>query len=254
MPGIRSLICIAALTAIAVPTVADVAEPALRVEAVNDLGTGVFEVPLSAMTYDPAMHWYTYQGAGIDIETTQGTKVAELSEVSITLVDENQFSPRIVLNYNVQAGPSETLFTVTPGQVSFPTISAGLAEAVMSWTFVAADNPESGDSHIKMQGAPQGEDIYRAWYNTGTQFGNSATLLEAEGTPPPPLTITLSDTIPSYGTMPLGVGVDSIASETSFTLTPLDDAQVQTAFGVIPEPATLALLAVGTLVLMGRRR
>jgi hypothetical protein len=52
---------------------------------------------------------------------------------------------------------------------------------------------------------------------------------------------------------PLGVGATSMSSQLKFTLSANDDANGTTNFEIIPEPATLSLLALGALAMIRRR-
>ena len=54
-------------------------------------------------------------------------------------------------------------------------------------------------------------------------------------------------------TLPSGAVNNSIAIQHAFTLTPGDSATLSSYFIVVPEPASLLLLAVGALVLPRRR-
>jgi hypothetical protein len=236
----------------ATSAVANVDEPTFRLEATNASGTAVFQRSLSQFTYDPVL------GYSLDVwsplNLMNGSKyVARLNGLHVYITDDPALYASIYTVFTVDAGDTDTTFTITPGVASFSPIPQPFAAASMSWGFTVTDSVVSGDSHVLMQGVPSGEDIYKTWYNGSTRFGNSATAVEAWG--PQGAVKTLCDNVPAMGFASLPVAVSEINVQTAFTLTRMDTADVNTTLVLdVPEPGALAFVALGIGALVWRRR
>ena len=242
----------AGLLLVAAPlAVADVADPAFYIEASNDSGTAVYQVPLAGFTYNPVSGEYALdQWAPINL-TDGADYVARLSSLHLYMVDDPGKHARIIMNFGVEAGESVTTFTVTPGSVALlSTIPQEYSAAKMSWAFTLADKPGT-DAYAALTGVPAGDDIYGALYNGTESFGNSVSFLEADGDG---AVNTAWDNIPSVGYEDLPAAVSGISVATAFTLTPLDTADIQSTFVLdLPEPASVMLLVLGVAALRRRR-
>jgi hypothetical protein len=235
----------------ATSAVANVDEPAFRLTAANANGTAVFQRSLSQFAYDPSLGYSLDVWSPVNL--MNGSQyVARLNGLHVYITDDPALYASIYTVFTVDAGNTDTTFTVTPGVTSFSPIPQPFAAASMSWGFTVSDSVASGDSHVLMQGVPSGEDIYKTWYNGSTPFGNSATELQAWGQG---AVGTLYDNIPTMGYTSLPVPVSQINVQTAFTLTRMDTADVNTSLVLdVPEPGTLGLVALGIGALVWRRR
>lgn len=161
--------------------------------------------------------------------------------------------PIVNLNFSVAAGSTTTTFMIGSALLTFPTINGatGRASAGFSVTDVFGD----GATLTGLAGT-SGTAGYTSAYNgtagpvmTGSQFSE---LLPGSVIAAPGQTATPSDQNPPVGYLPIGVPVNSISSFVKFSLSPFDLASGTTTFEVIPEPASLVLLALGGLLI--RRR
>jgi hypothetical protein len=250
----RTLTSAALLLVLATSLVAlaNIPDPAIVLTATNATGTATFQRNLSQFTYDPLYGEYSLDVWGQNLNTPTGQYVAKLNGLHVFLCDQPAQYAHIIMNFSVDAGNTDTQFTVAPSLVAFPTIPAAASAGTMSWAFVVADRAQSGDAHVHAAGLPAGQDIYRASYNGGTPFGNSVTGLEAWGAEG---VASLFDNYPPQGGfVDIPVAVSSMDAVTSFSLTKMDNADIQTTFVLdAPEPATIGLL-LGLTALAFRKR
>jgi len=159
--------------------------------------------------------------------------------------------PGVSLGFAVTAGNSATQFQVTSSTVPFtPLINNTLAFATAAVT--VTDSDSSGASAT---GLFSGSKAYEARYNGPAVVW--ARLVD-------PVTCGVDDSTTGSERRPSGTGrqavaapVSSIESEFYFTLSAKDQASGTSRFdisGVVPEPATLSLLALGAMALIRRRR
>jgi hypothetical protein len=158
--------------------------------------------------------------------------------------------PGVSLGFAVTAGNSDTQFQVTSSTVPFTPLFNTLAFATAAVT--VTDSDSSGAS---VTGLFSGSKAYEARYNgpavVWARLVAPVTCGVDEST-------TGSERRPSgTGRQPVADPVSSVESEFYFTLSAKDQASGTSRFditGVVPEPATLSLLALGAMALIRRRR
>jgi len=163
-----------------------------------------------------------------------------LENVTVDLLGD----PSIYLDFTVRAGAYGTNYTITSALVSFGAIVNPDAFATAGIT-VTDRNYDTATA----TGLLSGGKVFEARYNGSSVL---ASLVPSTGPTALGGTLTNSEMRP-YG--PLAATVGSMTSVFSFNLTPGDSASGTSGFTiVIPEPASLVLLAGGGLLLTRRRR
>ncbi len=145
------------------------------------------------------------------------------------------------LGFNVAAGFLNTSFTIDATDVSFAPLDTvtGAASASVSLT---STNIGTGATL-----SPDGLGVYNASYNAGTSFADlfQSNLTAASLT---------TETYDADFAGPIAGSVDTIDAAWAFTLSAFDLASGTSTFTVVPAPASAALLGLGGLVAVRRRR
>jgi hypothetical protein len=154
--------------------------------------------------------------------------------------------PEIGAEFGVKAGNSATTFFISSGLEIFAPITNPTAYASAGVTLT--DRIPTGTA--KITGLFANGKINQAIYNGSTPWanlvstfsvsGNTFTSEEEQGNPGSP--IVIFDTL------------TSIESNFYFTLSAKDSASGTSIFSVTPEPATIAMLGLGAMVFVRRRR
>ncbi len=154
----------------------------------------------------------------------------------------------VVADFSVFASTQNALFQINSAVVSFATIPAASAQGFASAAVTLVD--VFGDGAALTPSAGGG---YRAELNNGaTSF---ASLFPA-GTP---LSVAAGVGAGDFNAdtgvfLPTGIDVSSISASWDFALSGFDSATGTSTFTVIPAPASAALLGLGGLAMVRRRR
>jgi len=161
--------------------------------------------------------------------------------------------PAIALNFNVQAGASDTTFMIGSALLSFPTISSphGVASAAFSVTDVTGDG-------ALLTGANTGGGAYLAQYNglASSNSGTTFTELISSVSAGAFATDSTNEQSPVAGFSNIGVPISDVSSFLSFSLSAHDLASGTTSFFVdaIPEPTGIVLGLIGLAGVAAARR
>lgn len=215
---------------------------AFNVQASNADGTGSYSAPLSDFDYDPVTNTYTWRlGAPVDIMNDNGDVIA-------TLTGGNAFvsgDPAVNFGFSVEAGNSDTTFTINTASVTFAAINNAQAQAGAAFTITDQTHDGATLSTLNQAGR-----AYNATYNSGTTFADLVAGFSAGSGH----SASSDENKPLTGYDNIGGPVSEIESSVNFKLTAGDLASGTNSFEVIPEPSTLALVALGALAMLRRNR
>lgn len=242
--GARAAV-IAAVASFAAAANADLSSNVFTIEATNSEGTGWFAVDVSEGTWSGDS--YNWSGGGIDIMDDEGDIIASLTSASVGFVAD----PIVTLAFDVVAGAADTTFSISSGLLSFPTIFGATARASTGLTLTAAgqDNGAVLTGNIGDTGGSSWESRYNGLLPApaGTQFRE---YISGLSTAVPGGSTSTSATSGPF--VALADPVSSMSTRYGFRLSALDSASGTSVFVIVPEPASIALVAIGLLAL--RRR
>ncbi|MFN7019721.1 MAG: MYXO-CTERM sorting domain-containing protein [Phycisphaerales bacterium] len=177
---------------------------------------------------------------------------AALNGLSFNLVAD----PIVNASFNVAAGFMNTTFTINSAVVSFgdPDITVGRAAAAITFTDSLSFGTPGQIAFAGLLG-PGNDHAFTARYNGTTLFNDGVLLPGGIFSVTPGSTHVIDDqSSPGFEFLPLGGTATSINSQFKFSLSAFDRAAGTSTFEVIPTPGSLALLGLGAVVTLRRRR
>lgn len=217
---------------------ADLSGDAFHVSASNGNGSAEWSVPWTDMTWDSDTNTWSWNlESPVELTNDGGDTIAWITGGNAYCAGD----PAVNFGFSVQAGDTDTTFSINSALVSFGTIQNPLAQAGAAFTIT--DTNHNGATLDTGRG--------KAYY-ASTDQGLFAALVDGFSTGNGH-SASSDDNEPDSGYDALGYPVSSIASSVSFTLSADDLASGTNSFEVIPEPSTLALVALGALSMLRRR-
>ncbi len=220
----------------------DIGDPVLVYEASNAMGSGSFIVNQADGAWD-GDRWFWMAFEPIEIYTDSGDLIVTMTQGSAFF----EMAPVIGLGFAVFAEDFDTTFTITSTTLTFDTIfnAQGRTSGGMTLT-------ESNGDTASITGLQAGGTMFRADFNSGSTFANLLTgpftTGDAFGT------ISTTDEYPDGGAFAAMGDVSDMSVEWSFELSANDQASGTSVFVVIPAPSSLALISLGGLLMVRRRR
>jgi hypothetical protein len=229
------------LSGLALPAAADLTGYGIQITATSSDGTtGTFSLPTS----DPLNENYGTFDDGQPIMSSDSEIVGYVNSLDVSpyYTSYNDTDPVVNLSFSVTAGSSTTTFALNSAIVSFLPLRNPNGFALVSGTLT-----DQGAGNITITGLFPGGNIYEADYNPLTTPVDWADLV-----PTTTVSVTggFSGRQPAGGTQLISATLSSIQSHFDFTLTANDSASGSSQFNIsggtpVPEPSTMALLAIG---------
>jgi uncharacterized protein (TIGR03382 family) len=234
---------LSALIAAAAPALAGLNGAPLTIHASGPSGTGDLIIDAGASQWHDGT-WYWHSLAPIPIlDTTSGATIALLTSCTLTYHDD----PMVDVNFTLTGGASGSHFIVSSAQLTFPTLFNPTGNA--SAGFSTTDSDNAGGSLVT--GNYPGGNNYRAFYNGfpgGTTFAHLVT---------GPVAAPQGGTNVAAGNQPATVipgGVSDMSAQWDFNISANDSIGATSTFNLVPAPGAGALLALGGLAALRRRR
>ncbi len=223
--------------------VADTSDVVFEIAASNAAGSGVYTVLESDGAWD-GEHFIWQSDGPIEITGEGRDVIATLNAGDIELYQD----PQVNLGFSVQAGATDTSFTISSALLSFSMINS--PEGRASAAFTVTDTNNNGGS---LTGLGPNSGSYLAQYNgfvpVGTAFAEELSQVDA---PVGGSQFGFAN-VPALGYLPLLAPASNMSSMVTFSLTANDIASGTTFYEIIiPEPTGLLLLVAG--LVCARRR
>lgn len=232
----------------------------VTIQASNTAGTSTLTVATTDATYDPVAQQYSWSTSGMTlVDDGDGvTPVATLNPSDITIGAAFNV---ITLNFDVDAGMTDTVFTITTATVSFPTMAAPLAGVSGAMNVVDQD-PNFGGGVVAIGQIADGANPSKAFlaqYNGTVPAGTTFyTGVESVTNNPG----ELSGSSGAFGNpnngggglAPVGEPVSDISMQFGFLLSAKDNATGNAVYGIVPEPASALMLVLAGALVWWRRR
>lgn len=230
---------------------AGITDPGVVFEATNAQGTGSVSISLAQGSVLPGGGWQ-WVLAGPPIPIMSGPNViGTITQGSVTLIDQLP-QPLLATSFAVQAGESNTSFSIQSALVSFPTINDTHARATAG---ITVTDVNGGGASVT--GNRPNASVFSAHYNGQAPAGAAfANLLSGGVSEPNPFgSESVSQNFPfGPGFSPLGTDASSASTIWDFTVSAGDAASGTSGFFLVPAPASMALLSVAGGVMLRRRR
>ncbi|MBU0616912.1 MAG: PEP-CTERM sorting domain-containing protein [Planctomycetes bacterium] len=213
----------------------EVSSTFFTIDVESALGSESWSIASADVNFDPDADTWSWTGQNIGLGD-----IATLDQAFLTIVGD----PQIALGFAVSAGAADTTVTITSAVLSFdPLVNPdGAASAGVTLT-EAGDNPPA--TLVGLAGDLGS--AYAAYYNVppGSVFAEFVTSLMTD--------TTTSGSGNTGGWVVISDTVSSMQAQYSFILSAGDLASGTSNFLIVPEPASLAMLALGAVALLRRR-
>jgi hypothetical protein len=210
-----------------------VSEVALQIEASNAAGSGALEVSLDSLGWDEAtqsLRWEARSEVSI-VDPETDAVIATVDSLAL----EFRGCSQVVLEFELEAGDSETTVVLRSGQLSFPNIGSDVAEGRATAWFSLRDLNGDGAQMVGLGGGGVG--ACRAYFNgvppDATMFAHLVAAISVGGGG----SVSASQRDPTSGYRAVGSAVSDMSAEVAFTLTAYDRLAASTVFDINPDPA-----------------
>jgi len=241
--GFKKALCVFAAIAAVPFASADLSEVVFSIKGDSNSGSAVYNLTMDGINWQRSQdQWDWSSDKTVNVKDDSGNTIFTLSNVALFYRGD----PQINLSFSVQAGSSDTAFTITSGQLNnFGTIKNAQGQA--SSAFTVTDTNNNGAT---LTGTNDDNNGYNAWFNGTNLFAGQIPSITV-----PAGTSSRSDSAnyPANGYTAVGADVTDMQAQVKFTLSAKDLASGTTQYEIVPEPSALVLLALGGLSLIRRK-
>ena len=228
---------------------ADISQSVFTIHAVNESGSAVYSADFDDGVWDPGAQTYNWALSSSISMVDGAAAVATLHGAGITI--EMTPAPRMSFTFDVTSGDSDTEFLVESAVVNFNTIPSDEAGASFLAGCSVYDSG-AGDGMWIYEPGLGGFGVFQSYYNTNPEPEELfSDLISVVGSPDGGMA-SGAESQPGSGYLPLGADIYDACMRASFVLTDLDRAQGNAAYALVPEPASLAILALGLFSIAAR--
>jgi hypothetical protein len=220
-----------------------------RIEATNGTGTGFLEFTKDQLVYNPVTDTYHWNIGSQPILDAFFNPIATLQNANLALrVNDIK---KIAGAFAVQAGETDTTFTLTMAQLTFNTLPASVTAGRAGLAANVTDTTVPPDG-VSMQAIAPATGMLITDYNGMVPVGTLFTYA-LSGLSVPTGSGSALAYIPPTGYLDIPDPVSDMNSVVAFTLTAGDLGGGTHYFEIVPEPTTVGLLLAGVLLLARRR-
>ena len=228
---------------IAAPALADLTGAPLTIRSVNAEGQTLGSLIIQE-SWAPWVNgvWSWQSSAPMSILSSTGAPLGVLESCALSFVQD----PIVNINFTLTGGPAGSHFIISSGALSFPAMAGAIGDASAGYSLTDSDHVGGA---LTTGNYPGGK-MYRAFYNgfpVGTTFAYLADGVAA------PLNGTNGD-FENQPPTPIPGVVTDMSAQWDFHISPNDSIGATSTFQIVPSPATGALLALGGLAALRRRR
>ena len=229
---------------------AELSPVVFSIEASSSLGSGSWQFTFDQLNQTGdglAFYSWNLPERVIIRDRDTGVEIASLSAASVFY----QFDPTVVVQFTVTSGAVDTDFTITSALNSFAAINNAFGRASAGVTVTDVDGDGASLTGLGVGGA-----AYEAHYNGMVPGGSSfADLLFNPVVAEIAGTASDSASFPGLGAFqPIAGSVTDMSARFSFRLSANDIASGTSNYEIIPEAGSLAVIGLGIVIGVRRRR
>ena len=225
---------------------ADLIGPYVAVDVVVGAQSGHWELPLgdAGITYNASLEQWYWEGDGVEVLDGGQNVIATIDDLNLRITGDIAWAPQYILNFTMYGASEDTQVMISAATLDLAHTLTG-AGGILS---AGATVTNVGDDPASMTTLGSYADKFAvAYYNGSAVFKRALDDAEMTG-----IMGSHSDSENAFGG--IAAPVTDMQLQYAFEITAGDQASGSATYGLTPEPAGLAVLAIGALVGLRRRR
>lgn len=243
LAAVGVLVCTGAALGEATPATASIIEVTATCGGHTDTFSEVFPVA----SFSGVLPW-AIQGL---VLADEGQELAVFSDLGVMFDADPQVDLRFAVTNSSMTDP--VYVSIKAARLVFDAVPNAEARATASMTLTdGAGSP--ANASLTSAGTFPNQKLYQARYGTHPVAWTNAAFASLVPQFSTDFGQSMTERLPALGWSNLGTTVYMMESEFEFILSPGDQASGTSAFVIVPEPASICLLALGGMVVARRRR